>query len=109
MFANPRDGVYHTPINCYRASGWQDTERDAVRPGGLRLLDVSRQRVDVDPGRTGERLIVVYWYQLGEHVLFDRWDLGMKVRWALRGRPKWPALIKVMLQISAPDVNEASP
>ena len=57
----------------------------------------------------GERLLVVYWYQLGEHVLFDRWDLGMKIRWSLRGRPKWPALIKVMLQIPAPDPEEAKP
>ena len=57
--------------------------------------------------REGERVMVVYWYQLGEHVLFGRWDLGWKVRWSLRGQPKWPALIKVMLQISAPEPEDA--
>ena len=40
-------------------------------------------------------------------MLFGRWDLGLKVRWSLRGQPKWPALIKVMLQISAPEPEDA--
>lgn len=53
--------------------------------------------------------MVVYWYQLGDHVLFDRWDLGMKIRWSLRGREKWPALIKVMLTIPAADPEAAKP
>ena len=51
-------------------------------------------------------MLVVYWYQLGEHVLFGRWDLGLKVRWALAGKPKWPALIKVMLQIPASEPED---
>ena len=36
--------------------------------------------------REGEKVMVVYWYQFGEHVLFGRWDLGAKVRWSLRGQ-----------------------
>ena len=107
MFADPRGGVYHTPINCYRASGWQDTSE--IREN-LEVSDELTVPVSVSTWeQKGERIMVVYWYQLGEHVLFDRWDLGMKVRWSLRGRPKWPALIKVMLQIAAPDPEAAKP
>ena len=51
--------------------------------------------------------MVVYWYQLGEHVLFGRWDLGIKVRWSLAGKPTWPALIKVMLQIPVLEAEDA--
>ena len=105
MFANPRGGVYHTPINCYRANGWQDTNatREELEVSDDLAIPVSLSTWE----RNGERLLVVYWYQLGEHVLFDRWDLGIKIRWSLRGRSKWPALIKVMLQIAAPDPEEA--
>jgi EpsI family protein len=108
MFNDPAGGVYHTPINCYRANGWQDTN-DVREP--LEVSDDLTIPVDVSTWENpnGERLLVVYWYQLGEHVLFDRWDLGLKLRWSLRGRPKWPSLIKVMLQIAAPDPDEAKP
>ena len=51
---------------------------------------------------------MVYWYQLGEHLLYSRADLGFHVRWALRGQPVWPVLIKVMLQIPAPSDGEDS-
>jgi hypothetical protein len=44
--------------------------------------------------------MVLYWYQIGDHVLFGRFDLG-KVRWAMRGQPVWPATVKVLLQTSA--------
>jgi hypothetical protein len=50
--------------------------------------------------------IVVYWEQLGEHVLFDRADLGFRVRWSLRGRPTWPALLKVMLSLPTNNVED---
>ena len=33
MFMDPGDGVYHSPVNCYRASGWKQvaTSTENVR------------------------------------------------------------------------------
>ncbi len=105
MFQRLEAGVYHSPLNCYRSKGWQ-------------LMKESRENLPIAEGltipvslttweREGERVLVIYWYQLGEHVLFGRWDLGLKIRWSFRGQPKWPALIKVMLQIPAPEPEDA--
>jgi EpsI family protein len=105
MFKSPEAGVYHSPLNCYRSQGWQlmkETRENLPISDGL-IVPVSLTTWE----REGERVMVVYWYQIGEHVLFGRWDLGWKVRWSLRGRPKWPALVKVMLQMSAPEVEDA--
>jgi len=104
MFENPVEGVIHSPLNCYRASGWvrKNESRETLQLSDNLTIPVSLTTWE----REGERVLVVYWYQLGEHVLFGRWDLGLKVRWSLAGRPQWPALIKVMLQISAPESPE---
>lgn len=104
MFKNPTDGVIHTPLNCYRGAGWLKVEESKE---SLQLSeDVTIPVSLVTWEKEGERVMVLYWYQLGEHVLFDRWDLG-NLRFAMRGNAKWPALIKVMIQIPAPDVDDA--
>lgn len=105
MFASYHGGAYHTPMACYQASGWEnlDETRESLEVTKDLTIPVSVSTWE----RKGEKLLVVYWYQLGEHMLFNRWDLGMKVRWSLRGRPKWPALIKVMMQIPVRDLEEA--
>ncbi len=105
VFTDPVEGVYHSPLNCYRANGWE--LRDKTREE-LRLFDDLTIPVSLTTWkREGDRALVVYWYQLGEHVLFGRLDLGLKVRWSLAGRPKWPPLVKVMLQIQATEIEEA--
>ena len=107
MFDNPNDGVYHIPTNCYRAAGWQLLEgyRDSVQLSE----DVSIPVYLTTWERDNKREINVYWLQLGEHVLFDRADLGLKVRRSLAGREKWPALLKVMVSMPATSVEEAKP
>jgi EpsI family protein len=105
MFDNPGEGVLHSPLNCYRSNGW---ERSELSTSDLQISDTLTIPVSVSVFHKGpERVMVAYWYQLGEHVLFGRWDLGLKVRWALAGKPKWPALIKVMVQIPVSDINDA--
>ena len=53
------------------------------------------------------RIEVLYWYQLGDHIIFDRSDLE-NVRAELKGQEPQPRLIKVQLQIerSADDDNK---
>jgi len=99
------DGIYHTPVACYHANGWELVENVPER---LKVSDTLTIPVRLLTWkREGERIVVVYWYQLGEHFLFNRWDLGMKVRWSLFGRSHWPPLIKVMLQLPATELVEA--
>jgi EpsI family protein len=99
MFDDPAAGVKHSPLICYLSAGWQKLSQTRAN---LRISDELTIPVNVskwEKEKEGRKVLVVYWYQLGEHVLFSRWDLGIKVRWSLAGKPKWPALIKVMLEI----------
>jgi EpsI family protein len=97
MFRDPSDGVIHTPLNCYRGNGWtlvKETREDVPISEGL-TISVALTTWEKD----GERVMVGYWYQLGENVLYDRFDLG-NIRWKMPGKATWPVLIKVMLQVS---------
>jgi EpsI family protein len=101
MFDDPRDGVIHSPLTCYRAQGW---ERLSETRSIIGIDDKGELSIPISVSlwsQKGEKRLVAYWYQLGEHVLFHRTDLGLKVRWSLAGKPAWPALIKVMLDIPA--------
>lgn len=104
MFKNPTEGVYHSPINCYRSGGWEFKGEDRVE------VSISEDRsipVAVTKWeKEGERVLVIFWYQIGDHVMLNRFELG-EARWALRGLPKWPPIVKVMIQIPAPDVDDA--
>jgi EpsI family protein len=106
VFKDPADGVHHAPENCYRGAGWtkESAERKEVQVLGGEKIPV----VVTTWSKEGESVMVLYWYQLGDHVLFDRWQLG-ELRWSLRRQTKWPALIKVMLQISANSRDDALP
>jgi EpsI family protein len=108
MFDNPKGGVYHSPLNCYAAHGWDKLSESS---SNLQINDQLKIPVNVSywkrKGEMKDQKIVVYWYQLGEHVIFGRWDLGIKVRWSLAGKPTWPALIKVMMEMSVADPEEA--
>ncbi len=99
LFQDFREAIeVHLPSRCYRAAGWE--QRDAE----VRTLDVAglpSVRVEVSTWqREGQRVKVLYWYQLGEHTVLDRWDMG-KARMALAGHDTWPAMVKVMLQTTA--------
>ena len=102
-FCDPADGVFHSPLNCYRLSGWRKLgeSRETVKVADDLSIAVSLTRWE----KEDEKILVAYWYQLGEHVLYDRLDLG-GIRWAMRGQPTWPVLIKVMVQLPMTDFDE---
>jgi EpsI family protein len=95
VFDDPQEGVYHSPMNCYRSSGWNklDEARVPLDPSDPESILVDTSIWE----REGQKILVVYWYELGEHVLYGRLDLGA-VRFAMRNEREWPALVKVMLQ-----------
>jgi EpsI family protein len=106
FFDDPSVGVYHNPMNCYRANGWKlkNESRERVQIAENKTLEVSFTTWELN----NDRVYVVYWYQLGEYSLYGRGDLGFKIRWALRGQPVWPVLMKVMLQIPVPSETDES-
>jgi EpsI family protein len=103
MFEDPAEGIYHNPLNCYRSSGWKKISetREDVKVAEDLTIPVSVTSWE----KEGEKIIVAYWFQLGQHVLYERFDLG-KVRWTMRGQPRWPVLFKVMIQVSMTDLDD---
>ena len=104
MFKNPGDGVYHSPVNCYRANGWKEITNSVENVQVTDDLTIAVSLIAWE--KEGERVLVAYWYQLGNHVLHDRLDLG-RIRMKMRGQSEWPALIKVMVQIPLADPQQA--
>jgi EpsI family protein len=105
MFDDPSEGVYHSPLNCYRSSGWTQKKSTQADIKVSEDLTIPVKLVTWEKNEH-ERIIVAYWYQLGEYTLYSRLDLGGSIRWKMRGQAKWPVLIKVMLQIPLSDADE---
>jgi EpsI family protein len=105
MFEDPAEGVYHSPLNCYRANGWT---KKGETPEDIKVSEDLTISVNLTTWeKEHQKIIVAYWYQLGQYVLLSRLDLGSSIRWKMRGQPQWPVLIKVMLQVPVTDPDEA--
>ena len=50
-------------------------------------------------------MIVAYWYEVGDHTMFERQDL-LKTQWAMFGKTKWPVMFKVLLEMPAGDTEQ---
>ncbi|HYW79725.1 MAG TPA: EpsI family protein [Thermoguttaceae bacterium] len=98
LYDEPDKGVYHSPMNCYRANGWQKIE-DNYRDMECEAAPTIPIRVTTWE-KDGKHEMVIYWYRLGEHTLFSRYDMG-DVRIKMAGKKAWPAMIKVLLQTSS--------
>jgi len=98
-------GVFHLPTNCYRSQGWQLADQQSVylespvsEPKTVNLMTSEQE---------GQQpALACYWYQLGEHVVLSRLDLGV-TRWKLGGRETWPPLIKVLITGTLADPEES--
>lgn len=108
LFTNHNEMTPHRPDFCYAGDGWQltgeqivplmpvngSTDRQAV---AARLLTLER---------SGQRVLALYWYQLGDQVFVDR-NGARDARQHLWGRDAWPPVIKVLVEISAPELPPA--
>lgn len=104
IFIDPTMAVYHTPMSCYKSAGWE-----LVEEGQMHLQFGEQTNVAVSLTtweKEGQRILVAYWYKLGKHVFLTRLSLG-QARWAMRGQDSWPATIKVMLQTSVNNPDDA--
>ncbi len=114
MFDDPKAGVIHSPLVCYASQGFKKLSEkrgylqlpvELTHLPGTLTIPVSISTWEDE--KENKKVVVLYWYQIGEHFLFGRLDLGLKIRWALAGKPTWPALMKVMMQM--PVAEEENP
>lgn len=95
----------HLPKVCYTNSGWKiigERAAEISTPSGrlaLNLLLVERDR---------NRSVVAYWYQIGNSTYTTSAD-AKRIQRNLWGKKQWPALIKVMLDTPAQDIDTALP
>jgi len=97
LYQSTATGVYHNPFNCYNSHGF--TLRDDIR----KRLECSRPNSEISLStweREGQKCVVGFWYEVGDHTLFERDDL-LGTQWAMRGKSKWPVTFKVLIQASA--------
>ena len=98
LFANPTEGIWHNPMSCYVSAGWNllSSTKEPISE-----TDETSDKISVCTWeKSGEKALVGHWYQLGEHRLYSRIDLGA-VRWEMKGRKTWPALIKILISTNA--------
>jgi len=87
-------GAFHLPTNCYRSQGWQLDNQESITlegPDGTKSVNLLTW---TQGGKQTE--LACYWYQLDEHIVLSRLDLGI-ARWKLGGRETWPPLVKVLI------------
>jgi EpsI family protein len=97
-------GPPHLPEVCYPGAGWRLGEPKSVsldqgdaRGNVAKLLPVERQH---------EAAYVLYWYQMDGEAYYDGNSQRRHVL-ACRGRAFLPPIVKVMLQTSAANADEA--
>lgn len=93
----------HPPEQCYNLSGCFVKAQDDVRvPLGGQTVTTRLMSVD----HNGQRMSVMFWYDLDGEVVVDRVGLG-EVRWKLRQQTVRPLVLKIMLQTLAPSTADA--
>ena len=55
--------------------------------------------------KTSEKVIVAYWYEVGDYTMYERQDL-LNTQWAMSGKTKWPVMFKVLLEMPAGDSED---
>jgi EpsI family protein len=97
-WASQREGdAIHSPMNCLPGSGWQPVEQTRMQMtlGGT-AAEVNRVIVE----KSGERLLVLYWYQShGRVVASEYWSKIHMVLDAIRTNRTDAALVRVVVPI----------
>jgi len=95
QYSETQAGLYHNPFNCYRSSGCTNLSSAKVP-----IPSAMRPEIDVSVSvweKKGEKIMVMYWYEIADQVAFDRVD-GMKLKWAFMGKRKWAPMYKVLME-----------
>ena len=106
-YKQPSAGLYHNPMNCYHTQGF--TLIGEVEQQPLTAPNRPDTTISVTTWeRNSEKVIVAYWYEVGDYTMYERQDL-LKTQWAMFGKTKWPVMFKVLLEMPAgePSKNES--
>jgi len=95
----------HVPKLCYTNSGWMIVEEREVQVksplGDLPVIALLCEK-------QGERIVVAYWYQMG-NARFNSVGEARRIHRSLWGEREWPATVKVLLQTSADSIKSGMP
>jgi len=95
IWTDVESGIPHSPELCYPGAGWDIVNRKAVTVEG-KGLSVPALLLKLE--KSGERILVLYWYQCGNRSLSRPEDLRV-IRQSLRGsQNEMPPVVKAMLQ-----------
>lgn len=103
-FATADNELPHDPHLCYGQVGWTVVDHKSLdlrvnanttRPAQLLVFEHDQQRI-----------LVVFWYQFGDANVTSI-DGLRRARWTHFGEKAWPPLLKVLIQINAPDAARA--
>jgi hypothetical protein len=104
-YREPSVGLYHNPMNCYTAQGFTQIGGVEWRP--LNAANRPEMKVSVSTWyRKSEKVIVAYWYEVGDNTLYERQDL-LSTDWKMFGKTKWPVMFKVLLEMPADQEEQA--
>src|SRR5574340_231612 len=94
----------HFPEQCYVESGWTQraTQQLTIPVADGRSIEARIVSFDRDE----QPLQVLYWFQMGDRFIQDRWQHRAARQELCWGQKTWPPLVKVMLQTSAPDPQQ---
>jgi hypothetical protein len=108
-YTSPNTGLYHNPMNCYRTAEFSQVGSvDWTRLEAPNRPDTQISLTTWKSDKTGEKVIVAYWYEVGDYTMFERGDL-LKTQWAMLGKSKWPIMFKVLLEMPANDTTGSDP
>jgi len=104
-YKSPRSGLYHNPMNCYHTQGFTLIGEVEMHP--LKVSNRPDTEISVSTWvRINEKVIVAYWYEVGDNTMFERHDLP-KTQWAMFGKTKWPVMFKVLLEMPAGETEQS--
>jgi EpsI family protein len=85
----------HFPEQCYRESGWTETNRQQISLTIPGREPVPANLLTFEQG--GQRIQVLYWLQLGDRIILSRGEHRLALQAECWGKKEWPPLVKVML------------
>jgi hypothetical protein len=104
-YRRPAEGLYHNPMNCYHSNGFTLVGEVVREP--LKAANRPDTTVSISTWvRNSEKVVVAYWYEVGDYTMYERQDL-LKTQWAMLGKRKWPVMFKVLLEMPSSEGNQS--
>ncbi len=108
-YHSARLGLYHNPMNCYHSQGFTligDVEKHPLNVANRPDTKVSVTTWARNTDKGNEKVVVAYWYEVGDYTMYERHDL-LSTQWKMLGKSKWPVTFKVLLEMPADDVEQS--